>query len=363
LKKKLKKLQMTDFDLLICEWYRRNKRDLPWRETKDPYFIWLSEVILQQTRVDQGKNYYLKFISHYPTVQDLAMADEQEVLNDWQGLGYYSRARNLHASAKMIVDNFNGKFPSTYSDILSLKGVGEYTSAAIASFAFDLPHVVLDGNVFRILSRIFDVALPIDSSEGKKAFQKLAEELLPKDNAAEFNQAIMEFGAIHCTPVNPSCENCIFNTNCLAFTNKTVSSRPVKIGKTKVRKRFFNYLIFISKGKIILQKRLNDDIWKHLFEFPLIETDVEQNELEFNDILNSKYGMQSRFSILGKKHILSHQHLFAQYWFFSCESLDFFPQDENVIAIEIGKLQDFPLPRLIDRFLEENYDKIANFKN
>ncbi len=354
---------MTDFDLLICEWYRRNKRELPWRETKDPYFIWLSEVILQQTRVDQGRNYYLKFISNYPTIRDLALADEQEVLNDWQGLGYYSRARNLHFSAIMMLEQYEGEFPESYDEILKLKGVGEYTAAAIASFAFDLPYVVLDGNVFRILSRIFDIALPIDSSEGKKTFQKLAEELLPKDNAAEFNQAIMEFGAIHCTPVNPQCETCIFSSNCLAFANNTVSSRPVKIGKTKVRKRFFNYLIFVSNGKIVLQKRVKDDIWKHLFEFPLLETDEDQNEEQFAHLVDEKYALKIKFCIQGKKHILSHQHIYASYWFIDCKNFDFLENNEHLVELEIENLQDFPLPRLIDRFLEENYDKIVNIEN
>lgn len=351
---------MTDFNLLICEWYRRNKRDLPWRETKNPYFIWLSEVILQQTRVNQGLNYYLKFVKNYPTVKDLAFANEQDVLNDWQGLGYYSRARNLQKSAQIVVDKFNAEFPTSYDDILSLKGVGEYTAAAITSFAYNLPYAVLDGNVYRVLSRFFDISIPIDTNVGKKVFSKLAQDLLLKENPSEYNQAIMEFGAIQCTPKNPTCECCVLQNQCLAFQNKTIINRPIKLGKTKVRKRFLNYLIFVSNGKILIQKRVEEDIWKHLFEFPLLETESEQNEPEFELILKNKYGISPTLLIYGKKHVLSHQHLFSNYWIFKCENFDFFEKSKNCFEIELKNIQDFPVPRLIDRFLEENYEKIVN---
>jgi A/G-specific adenine glycosylase len=349
---------MTDFSLLICVWYRRNKRDLPWRETKNPYFLYLSEIILQQTRVEQGKNYYLKFIKNYPTIKDLAKADEQQILNDWQGLGYYSRARNLHETAKFVTENFNAVFPNKYEDILKLKGIGDYTAAAIASFSFDLPYSVLDGNVFRVLSRIFDIDSPIDSGEGKRIFKKLAQDLLPIDNPAEYNQAIMEFGAIHCLPKNPKCETCIFVEKCLSFKSNTISSRPLKIGKTKVRKRFFHYFIFKINNQIAIRKRENDDIWKHLYEFPYIEFESEQDENEIIELIQGKFNLSPKFSIISKKHILSHQQIFPTFWIFELENDFLIRENFDVKLIKLAELENFPLPRLIDRFLEENYQKL-----
>lgn len=342
---------MIDFHRLITKWYRLNARQLPWRDTKNPYFIWLSEIILQQTRVDQGMNYYYKFISAYPTVKDLADAVEQDVLNNWQGLGYYSRARNLHASAKMIMNDFRGVFPETYTEVIKLKGVGEYSAAAISSFAYNEPYAVLDGNVFRVLSRVFDIDLAIDSTEGKKYFKKLAQELLPINNSAEYNQAIMEFGAMQCTPKNPNCTDCILQNKCLSFGSKTISERPLKAKKAKVKNRFFNYLIFQNDGFVYIRKRLEKDIWQHLFEFPMIETSEEMVFSELNDLLKIKYNVQSYKSIKGKKHVLSHQHIFAEFYFIN-EVTDF--SDEQFLKIKVDDLQDYPLPRLIDRFLEGN---------
>lgn len=235
---------MTDFHRLIVEWYRLNKRDLPWRETQNAYFIWLSEIILQQTRVLQGMNYYLKFISHYPTVHDLANASEQDVLNDWQGLGYYSRARNLHFTAKLISTEMKGVFPSSFNEIKKLKGIGDYTAAAISSFAYNLPQAVVDGNVYRVLSRVFEVHLPIDSTQGKKFFADLAQELISLKEPAIHNQAIMELGAMQCLPVNPICHSCPLNSICLAFSNRTYKELPIKLKKVKVRNRYFHFLIF-----------------------------------------------------------------------------------------------------------------------
>ena len=349
---------MADFTLLICDWYRRNKRDLPWRNTKNPYYIWLSEIILQQTRVDQGLNYYLKFISNYPTIQDLANASEQQVLNDWQGLGYYSRARNLHFTAKVINEKHNGIFPSKYEQIHDLKGIGSYTAAAIGSFAFDLPYAVLDGNVFRVLSRVFDIETPIDSTEGKKEFSLLAQELLPKRNASEYNQAIMEFGALHCTPTKPDCLNCELSTKCLSLKNKTDSIRPIKIGKTKVRKRHFHYFILTDAKNVILSKRSEKDIWQHLFEFPLLETSEEISAETLTKWSNSQYGLNAEINFIEKKHILSHQHIFATFSIIRIKCLKEMIRTENEIIIKIESMQDFPLPRLIDRFLDENAHKI-----
>jgi A/G-specific adenine glycosylase len=340
---------MSEIQSLIIHWYQENKRDLPWRRTKNPYFIWLSEVILQQTRVVQGMSYYEKFVEKYPKIENLAEADEQEVLTTWQGLGYYSRARNLHATAKQITNNFKGVFPSEYLEILSLKGVGEYTAAAIASFAFDKSHAVVDGNVFRILSRIFNVDSPIDSTEGKKKFTYLANELLDKNQPALFNQAIMEFGALQCVPGKPNCEVCPLLFQCEAFKSKTVTQLPVKKGKTKIRNRYFLYLVNFNpqKNTLLLRQKTENDIWKNMYEFPKIEFDSTEKIQEFCTQNIDK--IQKNSSIY--KHILSHQHLHTQ--FILCSDLSLF-QLEECIEIHVSELGSYPLPRLIDRFLEQN---------
>lgn len=339
---------MLDFHLLIAIWYRQNKRNLPWRDTKNPYFVWLSEIILQQTRVNQGLSYYLKFTKNYPTVYELAQAEEQNVLNDWQGLGYYSRARNLHSAAKQIVNEYKGEFPTSFSELKKLKGVGDYTAAAIASFSFDEPVAVVDGNVYRVLARVFDIDTPIDTPAGRKIFQDLANEVLDKNNPAEHNQAIMEFGALQCVPVSPSCEMCPLQHNCLSFAHKTIKNRPIKIGKTKVTNRYFNYLIFIDKNEILIQKREQKDIWKHLFEFPLIEKDSEV-ELHTEDF--ESLGVKPSYVSNQIVHILSHQKIHARFYHF-----DAFPTaiQKEFQRIKIDELQNFPLSRLIDRYLEKN---------
>lgn len=344
---------MSDFNLLIINWYRQNKRNLPWRLSKDPYKIWLSEIILQQTKVDQGLNYYLKFCTNYPTVQDLANADEQEVLSDWQGLGYYSRARNLHATAKKIVTSYNGKFPTSYAEILTLKGVGSYTAAAISSFAFDLPHAVVDGNVYRVLSRLFDVELPIDSSDGIKAFKLLADELLNKEHPAEHNQAIMEFGALQCTPNNPNCIDCPFAVTCLARKNGTIQQRPVKKGKTKVRNRYFHYLHIEANDQLLITKRTGKDIWQNMYEFPLIEKEKYEDILEIQSEIETSYSIKIESVSNTVKHILSHQHLYTNFWKTS-EIPACFLHDSSFILISKNALTSYPIPRLIDRYLEEN---------
>jgi len=341
---------MVDFHRLITEWYRLNKRNLPWRETKNPYFIWLSEIILQQTRVAQGLSYYLKFVDHYPTVSDLANASELAVLNDWQGLGYYSRARNLHASAKYISEELNSVFPDEHKCIMNLKGVGDYTAAAIASFSFDLPHAVVDGNVYRVLSRVFDVDLPIDSTEGKKYFAQLAQELLPVNSAAIHNQAIMEFGALHCLPANPLCDSCPLTNICLALSVGSISDRPIKSKKIKVRNRFFHYLVFKENGNILLSKRENKDIWQHLYEFPLIETDEERSFSEMMLIFEDKFQLQPVWCSEFSTHKLSHQKIIARFYFFDKIPETIIGSYDVAQSIDI---QDYPLPRLIDRFLEK----------
>lgn len=333
----------------LIEWYKINKRDLPWRDTKDPYKIWLSEIILQQTRVDQGKSYYLKFIDNYPTINDLANATENEVLNDWQGLGYYSRARNLHATAKHISENLGGIFPTTYDEIIKLKGVGPYTGAAIASIVFLEPKALVDGNVYRVLSRYFDISTPIDSTEGKKEFQGVADSTIPKKEPDVYNQAIMEFGALHCVPSNPDCNSCVLNDECQAFYNKTVAQRPVKSKKIKVRERHFYYGIFIENGKVILQKRLQSDIWQHLYEFPLLESPKALKEKEITKQFENLYQLKPTFISDEIKHILSHQQIITRFVHFLK-----IPKELASSAMKLSELEHTPLPRLIDKYLKDN---------
>lgn len=342
---------MSDFSLLICEWYRRNKRDLPWRSTRDPYKIWLSEIILQQTRVDQGMSYYLKFVKHYPTVKHLAEASEQEVLNDWQGLGYYSRARNLHKAAKQIVNEFKAEFPNDYEHILKLSGVGPYTSAAISSFAYNEAQAVVDGNVFRVLSRVFDIDTDIMSTQGKKEFDVLAKELLPSSNPGEHNQALMEFGALHCTFHQPKCENCVLQAKCLAFQNKTVLERPVKLKKVKMRNRYFNYFHIEKDGLLVLNKRAEKDIWQHLYEFPMIETEKKLSDEEIAHLCERKFNLKISKVVLMKKHILSHQNIHAQIAQVHINKINTQDFAEYLVILK-SELIDYPIPRLLERYFE-----------
>jgi A/G-specific adenine glycosylase len=339
-----------NFSHLLANWYRQNARVLPWRETNDPYFIWLSEIIMQQTRVAQGTSYYLKFCKYFPTIIDLANADEQEVLNLWQGLGYYSRARNLHAAAKFVRDDCKGVFPSTFLDLKKMKGVGDYSAAAISSFAFNLPHAVVDGNVYRVLSRVYGIETAIDSNKGIKEFAKLAQEVLDKSDPATHNQSIMEFGAIQCVPKNPICDECIFSNFCVAKNQGLVSDLPFKSKKNKVRNRFLNYFYTTTmEGNILLKKRTDKDVWLHLFEFPLLETEFFA---EFEQI-EKFVEFELKGKIVGEvyqiKHILSHQHLHASIWQINTNLLllDGF---ENISKKDVYK---YPIPRLLEKFLDQ----------
>jgi A/G-specific adenine glycosylase len=338
---------MSIFALQITEWYRQNKRDLPWRFTNDPYKIWLSEVILQQTRVDQGLPYYSKFCQYFPDLQALASADEEEVLNCWKGLGYYSRARNLHSTAKFIVNSFNASFPDSYSSLICLKGIGPYTAAAIASFAFNEKVAVLDGNVFRVLSRYFGIDTPVDTFLGKKAFQTLANTLiddLPADNQiAEYNQGIMEFGALQCKPKNPNCENCMLCSSCASYAAGKVEERPLKEKKVKSKKRYFHYLFFKQDDKTIIVKRMQKDIWAGMYDFPLIETD--QPELPLN-LLNKIEVDKISGEIL---HHLTHQKITAVFY-----HIERFPEqlEDNWIVVNTENLSNYPMSRLLEKYLE-----------
>lgn len=336
----------------LITWYKKNKRDLPWRNITDPYKIWLSEIILQQTQVVQGLNYYIKFIETFPTVTDLANAPEDQVMRLWQGLGYYSRARNLHAAAKHIQTTNRGKFPTTYENIKELKGVGDYTSAAIASFAYNLPHAVVDGNVHRVLSRLFDLHTPINSTQGKKEFQLLADELLNTKQPALHNSAIMEFGALWCKPQNPKCDDCPLQEHCMAFKNDTVSVLPVKNKTIKIKNRYFHYIVFNHKQDVYITKRDKKDIWQNLYEFLLIETD---NEITENEILNHSAltSIASDFTIKSiipvKKHILSHQHLYATFYELVLKK----PlKHKSLFVIKRAELTNYALPQLITKYLE-----------
>lgn len=342
-----------DFSSLLLKWYLQNKRDLPWRNTTNPYLIWLSEIMLQQTRVAQGLPYFLSFVSEFPTVFDLANANEEKVLKLWQGLGYYSRARNMHKTAQDIAFERQGVFPNAYNELLQLKGIGEYTAAAIASFAYNEVVPVVDGNVFRVLSRFFGIETDIASSAAKKEFVALARTIMPSNNPALFNQAIMEFGALQCVPKSPNCATCIFNTSCVALQKNKVKELPVKSRKTKVKNRYFNYLIFQDKNhSTIVQKRTQKGIWHNLYEFPLIETNsIASVEVVLSEIY-SKFGKNNieNVTVFNEQpivHKLSHQHLHICFY-----KIDFFETLPN--AITIDTLRSLPFPIVLHDFIEKN---------
>jgi len=342
------------FTNFLFKWYLQNKRDLPWRKTQNPYYIWLSEIMLQQTRVAQGTPYFLTFQTSFPTVFDLANANEEQVLKLWQGLGYYSRARNLHKTAQYVASELAGVFPDNYSDLLKLKGIGEYTAAAIASFSYNEAVPVVDGNVFRVLSRYFDIETDISAASAKKEFAALAFELMPKDNPALFNQAIMEFGALQCVPKSPDCGICVFNESCAALQKKKVDQLPVKSKKLKVRNRFFNYVIVSDeKENTIIQKRTAEGIWHNLYEFPLIETEKEEGfDCISERIQNDFFKENTILSVLecNEKsliHKLSHQHLHIKFWKVKVKGTI-----EN--GIDAATLKTYPFPIVIHNFIEKD---------
>lgn len=342
---------------ILVHWYHQNKRELPWRETTDPYLIWISEIILQQTRVAQGLDYYLRFVRRFPDVKSLADADEGEVLSYWQGLGYYSRARNLHCAARTIMTDFNGRFPQNYKDILALKGIGEYTAAAIISFAYNQPYSVVDGNVFRLLSRLFAIEEPIDTGRGKKFFSELAQELLDKKNPGIHNQAIMEFGALQCTPSNPNCLFCPLQSHCLAYEKGIVNDVPRKQGKTNVLNRYFNYFDIRFDGKMLLKKRNGNDIWRNLYEFPLIETSEDKLLEEvlksngFAQLFPQNQQIELQNTVLEFKHVLSHRIIYAK--FYSGTFLSYPQISSEYKFIRAEELPDYAISRLLSRYLEK----------
>lgn len=345
----------------LVRWYKQNKRDLPWRETRDPYVIWLSEIILQQTRVEQGLPYFYRFLEAFPTIHDFAKAPESKILKLWQGLGYYSRARNMHATARTVVKEYHGNFPADYKELLKLKGIGEYTASAIASFAFSLPYPVVDGNVFRFLSRYYGIKTPINSSSGKKEFTELAMQLIDKNKPGLFNQAMMEFGALHCKPQNPLCESCPFNMECVALSSNTIADLPVKIKSLKPRDRYFNYLYISHKDHFYLRKRTRQDIWKHLYELPLIETGGPVNAQKLVRIPELFSLAGSRTPLLREmftsRHKLSHQTIHATFFSLKEKSKAIIYLQKNFTKIPTTDLQKYPYPRLIERFFNKLFEE------
>lgn len=350
--------QLNPISEILQQWYFIHQRDLPWRHTKDPYCIWISEIILQQTRVNQGMAYYLRFVDRFPDVKSLADATEDEVLKYWQGLGYYSRARNLHRAAKKILSDFDGIFPKSYRGVMTLPGVGIYTASAVCSFAYDLPYAVVDGNVYRVLSRLFNIDTPIDVPAGQKIFSRLADEILDRKNPGLHNQAIMEFGALHCLPANPKCDECTIKFNCLSFAHGNQDHLPVKSLKIKVKERFFNYLYIQYKDYTFLQQRTGNDIWKKLWEFPVIEEKslLDEKSLIQNERFNELFSGISEVRICSLsrsiKHILTHRQIYAR--FIKIEISELNDELKKFEMTKISAIDRFAVSRLMEMFIENH---------
>lgn len=332
----------------LVGWYLTHHRRLPWRETKDPYRIWLSEIILQQTRVAQGLPYYEKFVLRFPDVASLAQATEKEVLHLWQGLGYYSRARNMHATARMVATEYNGAFPATYDELIGLKGIGDYTASAIASFAFDQPTPVVDGNVFRVLSRFYGLSDDIALPASRKIFKETARLSMPEGKAALFNQAIMEFGALQCTPATPKCTTCAVGDSCYAYHKGAQSDFPVKTKKTKIKARYIHYLVIKHQGKIAMKERKDRDIWRGLYDFHLSET--TSPEIDWQSHLPGQLRLSTPLLQAGPlRHLLSHQHLYLSFWTADLQSEGELPTDLHWYTEE--EIKDLPKPLPINMYL------------
>lgn len=346
------------FSEKLINWYSEFGRNLPWRNTNNPYYIWLSEIILQQTRIEQGRSYYDHFISQYPTVTDLANATEEQVLKSWQGLGYYSRARNLHAAAQYIANDLCGTFPDSYQGILKLKGVGKYTAAAIASFAFKLPYPVIDGNVYRFIARKYGIYTPIGTEQSYREFEKLLLNLIDVKQPDVFNQAIMDFGSTYCKPTGSDCEHCIFREECVAFKENKVDLLPVKPQKIKIIERYFYYIDVTFDGKRLMQQRASGDIWQGLYELPLYESPEAINPANehqhINDILSSWFGEAPKELVAGPeyKHQLTHRTIIARFFKAKYDhSLSQIPP--KMMIVDADEQKSLPISRLIDRYLSK----------
>jgi A/G-specific adenine glycosylase len=345
------------FSKALLEWNKTNDREMPWKGEKNAYYIWLSEIILQQTRVEQGWKYYEKFILHYPTIQDLAAASEDEVLKDWEGLGYYSRARNLHFTAKQIVEKHQALFPTDYHEILALKGIGNYTAAAIASFAYDQPYAVVDGNVIRVLSRYIGSEIAFDTTIGKKYFEATAQEFLDKKNPATYNQAIMDFGATVCKPIAPLCEDCPFQLKCIAYNQQLIDILPYRSKKLVSKNRYFTYVVLLHKENVLIRKRSENDIWKGLHDFFLIEDKQLLTEksllkaLQKNKIDTSELNV-AKASFFDHQQQLTHQKIFARFFVVPIRQL---PVLEHYFPVNLKKIGIFAFPKLINYFFEKDF--------
>ena len=343
-----------NFNYLILSYFDKNKRDLPWRDTNDPFRIWLSEIILQQTRVDQGMKFYNNFIQEFDTIFDLAKANEQKVLKLWQGLGYYSRARNLHFTAQYIATELNGVFPSSFIELKKLKGVGDYTAAAVASIVYKEAVPAVDGNMFRVFARYFNIEDDISSPKTKKIFWDLGLEIIDQKRPGDFNQAVMDLGATICTPKLPKCDICPLNESCEALRLSKVLELPIKLKKTKVSNRFLHFIIIENDDKIALSKRIGNDVWKNLYTFPKIETETDL--LDKGWVLEE--GLENKLSFISEeKHILSHQNLFIKYWKLnvSLKDINHFIQDVDFEMIALNDLDQYPLPKPIEKFINKYY--------
>ncbi len=338
----------------LISWSKYKKRILPWEETRNPYHIWLREIILQQTRVEQGAAYYQKFLKAYPQVKDLADAPLEEVYKNWEGLGYYSRARNLRHAAQQITGDYLGIFPEDYDEILKLKGVGEYTAAAIVSFAYDLPYAVLDGNVYRVLSRYFGIDIPIDTTAGKKYFKILAQECLDISAPAIYNQAIMDFGAVICKPQQPLCNHCPFSSDCIAYNTDRIQELPVKSKKLIKQERFFNYLVMSDGKNIVIQQRTEKDIWQHLFQFPMIETSDSLMTLEDIEAASKNILYPIKESKVYKQ-ALTHRNIVAKFFLIQVNNIEL---KDNWTKIKTDELDTYGFPKIIRDYLSENNNYI-----
>jgi len=349
------------FSEKIIEWYDEHKRDLPWRETKDPYKIWLSEIIMQQTQIIQGTGYYLQFIETFPTVFDLAQASENDVLLLWQGLGYYSRARNLHKTAIDIVELYSGVFPKTYEELIKLKGVGDYTASELASICFDLPHSAVDGNVLRVISRVFGVETPINKTAGRNKIRDISKSLILKERPGDYNQAVMDFGSQYCKTNNPDCENCIFKNECFAFIKDIVSEIPVKEKAKPKTKAYYNYFICTNDAEdlIVIKQRVKG-IWKNLFEFPKIFSNRKQSEKTALNNFIETYKVKHKIKLCDAsseyKHSLSHKDLFIKFYrvkLSSKKDIESILNNGNSEIVERNDLKNYPFPIIIKKYIEE----------